>query len=186
MLDRTTLSKKIGNCLLTLIQGDITQQGTVAIVNAANSSLLGGGGVDGAIHRAGGPSIVEECKAIRKEQGDCPTGEAVVTNAGNLKTRFVIHTVGPMWQGGFSNEDDLLRNAYWNSLQKAVEKKATTIAFPSISTGAYGFPIERASKIALATVAEFIRTYPHLREVRFVVFSKPDFEVYALLFKDGA
>jgi O-acetyl-ADP-ribose deacetylase (regulator of RNase III) len=91
-----------------------------------------------------------------------------------------------MWQGGFSNEDDLLRNAYWNSLQKAVEKKATTIAFPSISTGAYGFPIERASKIALATVAEFIHTHPQLREVRFVVFSKPDFEVYALLFKDGA
>jgi len=155
-------------------------------VNAANSSLLGGGGVDGAIHRAGGPSILEECKAIREKQGDCPTGEAVVTSAGKLKARYVIHTVGPVWRGGLSNEENLLHNAYCNSLKRALEKKVATMAFPSISTGAYGFPIERASKIACATVTEFIRTHPHLREVRFVVFSQHDFEVYAPLFTDVA
>ncbi len=186
MSDGRSLSITIGSTLLTLTQGDITQQEVDAIVNAANSSLLGGGGVDGAIHRAGGPSILEECKAIREKQGGCPTGEAVVTSAGKLKARFVIHTVGPVWKGGSANEENLLRNAYRNSLEKAREKSATTLAFPSISTGVYGFPIERASKIAFATVREYIRTYPHLHEVRFVVFSRHDFEVYSPLFRDGA
>ena len=185
MSDKKELTKKIGGCLLTLVQGDITRQEVDAIVNAANTSLLGGGGVDGAIHRAGGPSILEECEAIRESHGECPTGEAVVTSAGKLQARYVIHTVGPVWKGGMAGEETLLRNAYRNSLQRAVEKKARTIAFPSISTGVYGFPIERASKIAIETVTEFIRTHADLHQVRFVVFSQHDFQVYAPFFSGG-
>jgi len=175
----------VGKAKLVLIKGDITLQDTDAIVNAANSSLLGGGGVDGAIHRAGGPQILEECKAIRRAQGELPTGEAVITTGGRLKARFVIHTVGPVWHGGKSNEDNLLRNAYRSSLQIAVEKGLSTIAFPSISTGIYGFPIERASRIAFSTVTDFVRDHPQLKEVEFIVFSQHDFDVYAPLFESG-
>lgn len=174
---------KVGNSLLSLIQGDITQQDTEAIVNAANSGLLGGGGVDGAIHRAGGPIILQECKAIRAKQGQCPTGEAVLTTGGNLKARFVVHAVGPVWQGGASDEDALLRNAYWNSLRLAVENNIRTIAFPSISTGVYGFPIERASRIAFETVKMFVQKYQSIQEVRFIVFSRNDFDIYRPLFQ---
>ena len=174
---------KVGNSLLSLVQGDITQQDTEAIVNAANSGLLGGGGVDGAIHRAGGPTILQECKAIRAKQGQCPTGEAVLTTGGNLKARFVVHAVGPVWQGGMSDEDALLRNAYWNSLRLAVENNIRTIAFPSISTGVYGFPIERASRIAFETVKMFVQKYQSIQEVRFIVFSRNDFDIYRPLFQ---
>jgi O-acetyl-ADP-ribose deacetylase (regulator of RNase III) len=175
-----------GVTALTLIRGDITQQDTDSIVNAANSSLLGGGGVDGAIHRAGGPQILEECKAIRAKQGECPTGEAVITSGGQLKARYVIHTVGPVWHGGKHREDELLGNAYRNSLRLAAQNKVQTVAFPSISTGVYGFPIERASKIAFRVVADFAKENPQLNEVRFVVFSQKDFDVYSPLFEPTA
>ena len=140
---------------ISLIQGDITEQETDAIVNAANSSLLGGGGVDGAIHRAGGPAILAECKEIVARQGRCATGQAVITTGGALKARYVIHTVGPVWSGGEKGEDRLLGEAYGNCLRLAREKGIVTIAFPSISTGAYRFPVERAAEIALRTVAGF-------------------------------
>jgi O-acetyl-ADP-ribose deacetylase (regulator of RNase III) len=159
------------------MQGDITQQETEAIVNAANSSLMGGGGVDGAIHRAGGPEILAECKQIVDRQGRLPTGEAVITTAGEMKTRYVIHTVGPVWSGGGRNEEQLLANAYRNSLQVAVENNVKTVSFPSISTGAYRFPIEQAARIALRTVDAFLREQP-LEEVRFVLFSGADLQVY--------
>ena len=161
-------------------------QETEAIVDAANSSLLGGGGVDGAIHRAGGPAILEACKTIRATSGECPTGEAVITTGGNLKAKYVIHAVGPVWHGGQHNEDHLLRNAYWNSLLRAAEHSVTSIAFPSISTGIYGFPIDRASRIAFTTVVDFVREHRQPKEVRFVVFSKHDFDVYAQLFKTNS
>lgn len=170
------------SALLTLVLGDITEQEADAIVNAANSSLLGGGGVDGAIHRAGGPAILEECKAIRARQGVCPAGDAVITGGGNLKARYVIHTVGPVWRGGNHNEDETLARAYRNSLRLAAENNVRTIAFPSISSGVYGFPIDRASKIAVSTVKEFVRSHPTMAEVRFVVFSRSDYDVYAPLF----
>ncbi len=146
-----------------LIQGDITKLQVDAIVNAANSSLLGGGGVDGAIHRAGGPQILEACKQIRNKQGGCKTGEAVITIGGNLKAKHVIHTVGPVWNGGSSNEEQLLGNAYRNSLQLAVEHNISTIAFPNISTGIYGFPKRRAAEIAIATVQQFLQSNDSIR-----------------------
>ena len=173
---------------LVLLQGDITRQDTDAIVNAANTSLLGGGGVDGAIHRAGGPGILEECKQIRARQGGCPTGEAVITTGGNMPAPHVIHTVGPVWSDGNRNEETLLANAYRNSLALAVKENIRTIAFPSISTGAYRFPIDRAAEIALRTVAAFVETAP-LTEVRFVLFAADDLAVYeqtcARLFPDS-
>lgn len=175
----------VGQTKLLLKQGDITLEETDAIVNAANSGLMGGGGVDGAIHRAGGPAILEECRKIRREKGELPTGEAVVTTGGNLKARFVIHTVGPVWNGGGHNEERLLASAYRNSLLLAAEHKLKTIAFPSISTGIYGFPIERASVIAFSTVCDFAREHSEVREVRLIVFSKSDFDVYAPLFHRG-
>ncbi len=176
------LSAQIGTTRLTLVRGDITQQDTDAIVNAANSSLMGGGGVDGAIHRAGGPRILEECQAIVTRQGVCPTGEAVITTGGLLPARYVIHTVGPVWNGGAANEHHLLANAYRNSLSLAASQGLKSIAFPSISTGAYGFPIGEAARIALETVITFVEKNPVLEEVRFVVFSKDDYHVYADMF----
>ena len=129
---------------IQLIKGDITKMKVDAIVNAANSSLLGGGGVDGAIHRAGGPKILEECMVIREKQGGCKTGEAVITTGGNLPAKYLIHTVGPVWYGGKNNEDELLANAYKNSLRLATEYEIKSVAFPNISTGVYGFPKQRA------------------------------------------
>ena len=171
------MDKEIGKTKLNLVQGDITLQETEAIVNAANTSLLGGGGVDGAIHRAGGPKILEECKKIRAKQGGCPTGEAVITTGGNMATEYVIHTVGPVWSGGNRNEDQLLRNAYYNSLNLAKKNGIKSISFPSISTGVYRFPIDKAAGIALTTVKEFIQEYNFV-EVRFVLFSEKDLRVY--------
>ena len=171
------MEKKIGKTKLSLVQGDITLQETEAIVNAANTSLLGGGGVDGAIHRAGGPKILEECKKIRAKQGGCPTGEAVITTGGNMATGYVIHTVGPVWSGGNRGEEQLLRNAYYNSLNLAKENGIKSVSFPSISTGVYRFPIDKAAKIAITTVKEFIQEY-NFAEVRFVLFSERDLQVY--------
>ena len=171
------METEIGKTKLSLIQGDITLQETEAIVNAANTSLLGGGGVDGAIHRAGGSKILEECKAIRAKQGGCPTGEAVITSGGNMKAKYVVHTVGPVWSGGNSNEEQLLRNAYYNSLNLAMEKGIKSVSFPSISTGVYRFPIDKASRIALNTVKEFLQKHNFV-EVRFVLFSERDLKVY--------
>ena len=168
---------RVGETLLTIIQGDITRQETEAIVNAANSSLMGGGGVDGTIHRAGGPRILKECKEIVALQGRLPAGQAVITTGGNLKARYVIHTVGPIWSGGDQGEDALLKSAYLSSLSLAREKGISSLSFPSISTGAYRFPIERAARIALETVRKFCQA--HLfKEVRFVLFSEKDLKVY--------
>jgi O-acetyl-ADP-ribose deacetylase (regulator of RNase III) len=170
----------VGKGKIFLVQGDITEQDTDAIVNAANSTLMGGGGVDGAIHRKGGPKILEECKRIRATEwpDGLPTGKAVITSGGNLKARHVIHTVGPVWHGGVSGEHELLAEAYRNSLKLAVSKALKTIAFPSISTGAYGYPIEKASQIALKTVKEFLKKEDKLDKVIFVLFSKYDLEIY--------
>jgi len=171
---------QIGRAKLRLVQGDITEMETDAIVNAANPSLMGGGGVDGAIHRKGGPKILEECKRIRASEwpNGLPTGKAVITTGGNLKAKYVIHTVGPVWQGGKSGEAELLAEAYRNSLKLAASKGLKTIAFPSISTGAYGYPVEKASRIALSTVKEFLEKEDKLEEVILVLFTRHDFEVY--------
>ena len=162
---------------IKLIQGDITQQQTDAIVNAANSSLMGGGGVDGAIHRAGGPEILKQCKEIVARQGQLPTGQAVITSAGNMKARYIIHTVGPIWHSGNRNEQQLLADAYHNSLKLATENNLKSISFPSISTGAYRFPIDQAAVVALKTVNAFLQNQP-LDEVRFVLFSAADLAEY--------
>jgi O-acetyl-ADP-ribose deacetylase (regulator of RNase III) len=168
-----------GTARITLIQGDITEQDTDAIVNAANLSLMGGGGVDGAIHRKGGPDILEECKVIRKSLPDgLPAGEAVVTAGGRLKAKYVIHTVGPIWSGGDKGEPELLAKAYINSLALALKTGFKTLSFPSISTGAYGYPIKEASRTALKTVVEFLKKNPGIREVRFVLHSPNDLSTY--------
>ncbi len=171
---------QVGKAKIFLVQGDITEQDTDAIVNAANSSLMGGGGVDGAIHRKGGPRILEECKRIRTMEwpDGLPTGNAVITSGGNLKARYVIHTVGPIWHGGTSGEPDFLAEAYRNSLKLAVFRVLKTVAFPSISTGVYGYPIEKASRIAIATVKEFLEKENKIDKVVFVLFSKRDLEIY--------
>ena len=164
---------------ISLLKGDITRLEVDAIVNSANSSLMGGGGVDGAIHRAGGPQILEECKQIIKKIGRLPTGEAVITSGGNMKVKFVIHTVGPIWNGGSNNEEKLLANSYYNSLKIATENNIKTIAFPSISTGVYGYPIEKASIIAINTVKKFITENDYdFEEIIFVLFSEYDYSIY--------
>lgn len=172
------MEKAIWETRLGVLQGDITQQTTEAIVNAANSRLLGGGEVNGAIHRAGGPRMMAECARIRLRQGGCPPGEAVLTSGGNLKAKYVIHMVGPIWRGGNYGEETVLRNAYLNSLRLALAYKIKTISFPSISTGAYGYPIQEASTIAISVTKEFLQQYAGLAEVWFVLFSPEDFRVY--------
>jgi O-acetyl-ADP-ribose deacetylase len=170
---------EVGKASIVLVRADITQQDVEAIVNAANSSLLGGGGVDGAIHRAGGPAILDECKKIVAARGGCATGDAVITTGGKLRAKFVIHTVGPVWNGGKRGEEGLLVAAYRSSLRIAAERRISSIAFPSISTGAYRFPIDRAADIALHTVREFLRRESHaIGEVRFVLFSDSDLALY--------
>jgi O-acetyl-ADP-ribose deacetylase (regulator of RNase III) len=155
---------------IEILQGDITRIKTDAIVNAANSSLMGGGGVDGAIHRAGGPAIPEACKAIVARQGECPAGQAVITTGGNLPATYVIHTVGPVWHGGNRNEAQTLADCYHNSLALAVENNCHTVAFPNISTGVYRFPKEQAAQIAVQTVKQFLTTHPSIEKVLFVCF----------------
>lgn len=169
-----------GKAKICLVQGDITEQNTDAIVNAANSALMGGGGVDGTIHRRGGPKIQEECKRIRATEwlDGLPTGRAVITSGGNLKAKYVIHTVGPVWRGGIHGEPELLAEAYLNSLRLAVSERLKTMAFPSISTGAYRYPIEKASRIALTTVKEFLEREDKLDKVVFVLFTRHDLEIY--------
>jgi O-acetyl-ADP-ribose deacetylase len=161
-----------------LTRGDITGEATDAIVNAANSSLLGGGGVDGAIHRAGGPAILEECRRIRSERGELPAGEAVITTAGRLPCRRVIHTVGPIWHGGSQGEPETLARCYRNSLALAAGEGLASIAFPSISTGAYGYPVAQAAEVALTTVADVLTSGAFEGLVRFVLFSESDEQTY--------
>ncbi len=174
----------INRSKLSIVQGDITRQATDAIVNAANSSLMGGGGVDGAIHRAGGPTILAECKQIVARQGRLPAGQAVITTGGNLKARHVIHTVGPIWQGGSKGEPELLASAYQQSLKVAVENNLSSISFPSISTGAYGYPVAEAAKVAIRTVASFLKEQTtSVKEVVFVLFDSATFGSYSLALK---
>jgi len=160
---------------LELVEGDITAQEVEGIVNAANSGLRGGGGVDGAIHRAGGPAIMADCRRI----GGCPTGQAVVTTAGNLKARKVIHTVGPVWAGGARGEPELLAGAYRSSLEAASSHGLRSVAFPSLSTGAYGYPLDRAARVALQTAAEYLRQHDDILRVRFVLFGQSAYEAFA-------
>lgn len=162
---------------LKLVKGDITQIAVDAIVNAANTSLLGGGGVDGAIHRAGGPAILEACRKIIAKQGGCKTGEAVITTAGKLPAQYVIHTVGPIWNGGNNDEKQKLSNCYKSSLKLAVENGCTSIAFPGISTGIYGYPKEEATKVAIDTVISFLKQNPNI-EVQFICFDQESFDIY--------
>jgi len=170
----------VGRTTIRIVQGDITDQTTDAIVNAANSTLMGGGGVDGAIHRRGGPRILEECERIRatKWPQGLPTGKAVITTGGNLKAKHVIHTVGPVWRGGGAGEPQLLRDCYLNSLKLAVDNKIRSVAFPSISTGAFGYPIGEAARVGLSTVKEFLESSDALDEVVLVLFSQSDFNLY--------
>ena len=160
--------------ILEIVQGDITQQDTEAIGNAANSALAGGGGVDGAIHRAGGPSIMSELRAKYK---GCPTGSAVITSGGNLKAKYVIHAVGPRYSGS-PRDPELLSGAYRRSLELCTQNKISSIAFPSISTGIYGYPVEEASKIALKTAMDYLKDHPEIKLVRFVLFDSKTFDVY--------
>lgn len=166
---------------IKLIQGDITKLEVDAIVNAANSSLMGGGGVDGAIHRAGGPQILAECREIVIRQGRCVTGEAVITSGGNLPAKWVIHTVGPIWRGGNNGEAQFLQNAYSNSLKLAAENGVQTIAFPNISTGVYGFPKEKAAPIAIETLKKYLTDHLQISQVYFVCFDSENYELYRRL-----
>ena len=171
---------KINQARISIIQGDLTGQATDAIVNAANPGLMGGGGVDGAIHRGGGPAILEECKQTVSRQGRLPTGQAVITTGGNLRARYVIHTVGPVWHGGNSGEPELLSSAYGESLKVAADGKLSSVSFPSISTGAYGYPVAEAARVAINAVASFLREQvTSVKEVVFVLFDSGTFESYS-------
>lgn len=163
---------------IQILQGDITKLKVDAIVNAANTSLLGGGGVDGAIHRTAGPDLLEECRLLN----GCKTGEAKITKGYNLPAKFVIHTAGPVWQGGVNRENELLRNCYFNSLKVAREFKIKTIAFPSISTGIYGFPFIKASEIAISTALEFLSEDTTIEKVIFICFSEEDYQIFNKIF----
>ena len=164
------------DCRVVIKAGDITVEKVDAIVNAANSSLMGGGGVDGAIHRAGGPEILKECKALREGQyrEGLPTGQAIATTAGNLPADYVIHTVGPVWRGGSQNEEELLAGCYMNSLKTAVEKGCESVAFPAVSTGVYGFPKKKAAVAASRAVKEFLKGDETIKKVVFMFFSNED------------
>jgi len=173
------MERIINRAKLSIIEGDITNQTSDAIVNAANPSLMGGGGVDGAIHRAGGLAILEECKRIVARQGRLPTGKAVITTGGNLKAKYVLHTVGPIWHGGSRDEAKLLESAYHECLKMATENNLSSVSFPSISTGVYGYPVNEAARIALKTVISFLKEQStSVREVVFVLFDSRTYESY--------
>ena len=170
----------VNQAKIAVVQGDITRQATDAIVNAANSGLMGGGGVDGAIHRAGGPAILNECVQIVAKQGRLPTGQAVITTGGNLPAKYVIHTVGPVWRGGNKGEAALLESAYRESLKLAAEKKLASVSFPSISTGVYGYPVTEAARVATQAVAAFLGgADTPVREVVFVLFDPVTYQAYS-------
>ena len=170
--------RHFGSTDLSLKQGDITRETVDAIVNAANSSLLGGGGVDGAIHRVAGPKLLAECRQIVARQGGCPTGAAVITGAGRLPAQHVVHTVGPVWHGGGSQEPQLLASAYRNSLALAAAHGARTIVFPAISAGIYGYPLDQAAAVALGVARDFALARPDFTEIRFVLFSASSFSAF--------
>jgi O-acetyl-ADP-ribose deacetylase len=169
--------------VLEVIKGDITKIQVDAIVNAANTSLLGGGGVDGAIHRAGGSKILEECQKIRYKQGGCKVGQAVITTAGELPAKFVIHTVGPVWNNGKSDEENLLSSAYVNSLRLALDNQIQTISFPNISTGIYRFPKHKAAKIAIKAVTDFLMENDKIKKIIFVCYDDENYNIYSKLLK---
>jgi O-acetyl-ADP-ribose deacetylase (regulator of RNase III) len=171
---------KVGQSVLALVEGDITRQDTEAIVNAANSALRVGGGVDGAINRAGGPKIQEECRRL----GGCPTGQAVITTGGNLKAKYVIHAVGPIYQDGRQGEPELLASCYRESLKLASANGIKSVAFPSLSTGVYGYPVADAAHIALKTAKEYLSQHPEIQLVRFVLFGKPTYETYEKVLRE--
>ncbi len=175
-----TLRYRIGKkAVLELVTGDITDESTDAIVNAANSSLLGGGGVDGAIHRVAGPALLAECKKVREQRGALPAGQAVTTSGANLKARYVIHTVGPVWQGGGRNEPQVLESCYCHAIEEANRRVCASVSFPSISTGAFGYPVEEAAKIALQAVADVLQNPESVTLVRFVLFDDRTHKAYA-------
>lgn len=169
--------------MIEVLKGDITKIEVDAIVNAANTSLLGGGGVDGAIHKVGGTAILEDCQKIRSKQGGCKVGEAVITTAGKLPSKFVIHTVGPVWNNGKNNEEKLLASAYLNSLQLAIDNHVQSISFPNISTGIYKFPKQIAANIAIKTVSDFLTTTDKIKKVIFVCFDEENYKIYSELLK---
>src|SRR5579864_3223959 len=164
---------------IELAMGDITDETTDAIVNAANSGLLGGGGVDGAIHRAAGPALLAECKKIREQRGPLPPGQAVATSGANLKAKYVIHTVGPVWQGGKVNEPQILESCYCNSMEQANLKLCASVSFPSVSTGAFGYPVGSAAQIALRVIADLLHEPKSVKLVRFVLFDERTYKAYA-------
>jgi O-acetyl-ADP-ribose deacetylase (regulator of RNase III) len=166
---------------IEIIKGDITTLNVDVVVNAANSGLLGGGGVDGAIHRAGGAQIMEDCKAIRAKQGKLPAGGAVITRAGNLPAKHIIHTVGPVWNGGVSNESIKLGNCYQNALQLAVDNGSKTMAFPNISTGVYGYPKQEAAEIAIKIVTDFLTKHQEIEKVIFCCFDEENYQIMSKL-----
>ena len=173
------MQKQLTQTTIELIQGDITKAEVDAIVNAANKELIGGGGVDGAIRRAGGEAVVKACDAIRKRQGGCPTGTAVITTGGNLPAKYVIHTAGPVWQGGNEGEADLLASCYKECLQLAVENEVNSIAFPSISTGVYGYPTDKAAKVALQTIRDLDNSGTKAPEsIQFILFDDATYNYY--------
>jgi O-acetyl-ADP-ribose deacetylase (regulator of RNase III) len=174
------METKVGSAKIELVEGDITSQDTDAIVNAANRSLLGGGGVDGAIHRAAGPQLLAECRTL----GGCETGDAKITKGYNLKARHVIHTVGPIYHSAGRKAPDLLASCYRRSLEVASQNKLKSIAFPSISTGAYGYPLEEAAPIALKTAMDYLKTHPDIELVRFVLFGRDAYQAYEKAQKD--
>jgi O-acetyl-ADP-ribose deacetylase (regulator of RNase III) len=179
-MDTPAREVTINQARLAIIQGDITRQATDAIVNAANPGLMGGGGVDGAIHRAGGPAILEECKRIVAKQGRLPTGKAVITTGGNLPAKHVIHTVGPIWRGGNKGEAALLESAYRESLKIATEQKLSSVSFPSISTGVYGYPVAEAAEVAIRTVVSFLAgQVTPVKETVFVLFDPATYQAYS-------
>ena len=174
------MEARVGKDVIELLEGDITEQDTDAVVNAANRTLLGGGGVDGAIHRAAGPQLLAECRTL----GGCETGDAKITKGYNLKAKYVIHTVGPIYHSAGEKAPELLASCYRRSLEVASANKLKSVAFPSISTGAYGYPLEEAAPVALKTVLDYLKNHPGIQRIRFVLFGKDAYQAYEKALKD--